>query len=292
MKLSNIRGEYYLLAAIPFFGLFPVFANIGVGYFPPLFFAGISNLIAALVMVPLSLTTKRRELKLNRTEWLYTMGNTVFNIILPFILIYIGTQYTSSLNTTLLHQTELLSAFIINGLIFGEVITRSVWIGGVLVLSGTLSVLYNGSLHFNIGDLLIIASTFLYPFGNIYAKKSLKTVTPWTVLFLRSLMGGTVLLLLSGIFEASAWGSIATSARQHLLFLFINGAIILGFSKWLWLSGMRSMPITKSTIFAICGPPVGILYSILFLKEVPSIYQAIGFLLMILGLWVLVPKRR
>lgn len=292
--LARMKPEYYVIAALPLMGLFPVITNQGVQHFPPIFFAALSALIGGLFMffpgIWIRLRTKQ-AIEISRKEWGYIMGNTFLNIVIPYILIFVGTRYTSSINTTLLHQTELLTAVIVNGIIFNEAVSRGVYAGGMVVFAGTLLVLFNGSFNLNYGDFLIILATFFYPFGNIYGKKSVQTQPPWLVLLLRNIVGGLVLLIVSLLFEYIP-PTILVLMREYIWLLLFNGIFITSVSKWLWLIGLRDLSIVKGTIFVICGAPIGILFSIFLAHEIPTAYQIGGSILMIGGLWYLTMQNK
>ncbi|MFA6918135.1 MAG: DMT family transporter, partial [Candidatus Gracilibacteria bacterium] len=206
------------------------------------------------------------------------------------ILIFTGSSKTSGINTTILLQSEILFTFIIFGLFSIEKITLKKTIGALIVLIGTFFIIYNGSNTVNYGDLLIIAGTFFYPIGNIFAKKALKIAPPSTILFIRSLLGGIVLISLSLIFENQSATIVKISNYWPLILL--NGIFIYHLSKVLWYEGIKRIDISKAIPISVGGyPAFSLLFAILFLKEIPTIYQLVGFIAVAVGIFILILEK-
>lgn len=283
-------GEWYLLAGVPLFGLFPIVANYASKLLPPMFFAGVSNIVTgAALLLPL-VFAKAPFAKLNGKILAYIFGNTVFNIIIPFILIYSAAQYTSGISTALLLQTELLTSMLICGLFFGEKLDRNVLIGGITILLGTTAVLFNGSFSLNWAEMVLLFTPIFYPFGNQCGKFALEHVSPLVVLFMRSVIGGIFLMMLSVIFENTA-GVTGQLLSSHLWLILGNGVFLYGLSKLLWFSGLQRIKITKATAFIISNPGFSLIYAYWLLHEIPSGYQILGLLLVVAGLLVLTKQQ-
>ena len=162
-------------------------------------------------------------------------------------------------------------------------------VGALIVLAGTAFIVYNGKAGINSGDLLIIAGTFFYPIGNIFAKKALEIAPPSAILFIRSFLGGIVLISLSLAFEdqTDVLGKIST----YWPLILINGIFIYHISKILWYEGIKRIDISKAIPISVGGyPAFGLIFAILFLKEIPTIYQLVGFFVVLAGIFVLMKK--
>lgn len=275
------------------YALAPILANYTAKNFQPILVAAITTLItAAALFFILAAKRQMREI-FNAKAFGPIFGNTMFNIVVPLALIFVGTSKTSAINTTLLHQTELLFAFIISGLFYGEMITRQKLTGGAIVLLGTIAVLYNGTFELRLGDILIIAGTALYPFGNHYAKQALLLAQPSVILFLRTFMGGIMLLALSFIFEGWPQTSIFAAIDKKQLALFAGLLLgLLGIAKLLWFEGLKRLDVSKSTAIVIAGPAFSFVYAVALLHEIPTLYQLAGLFIIIAGLFVLRLPRR
>lgn len=273
------------------YSLFPIIIAYTTKILPPILFAGLSTLIASISLFIFLLIKKDLKSVLNKDTIKYTLGITLFIIIIPSILIFTGSSKTSGINTTILLQSEILFTFIIFGLFSIEKITLQKVIGALVVLIGTAFIIYNGKTNINVGDLMIIAGTFFYPIGNIFAKKAIEIAPPSTILFIRSLIGGIVLITLSLIFENqdSSFQKISTFWPLILL----NGVFIYHLSKVLWYEGIKRIDISKAIPISVGGyPAFSLLFAILFLKEIPTAYQLVGFVAVVIGIFILTKKSK
>ncbi len=275
-------GEILLLFDVIIFSLFPILINYTSKLIPPILFAGLSNVLAGLTMFIYSLATGKFKEFQNRKALKYSLMVTVFIIIIPSIFIYPGTKLTSGVNTTIFFQVETFAALFFCALFLKEKITKIKLIGATLISLGAVVVLYNGDFSLNVGDLLIIIGTVIYPIGNIFAKKGLNEVSPQIIICIRSAVGGVALILISLIFEKT-FGHISGNINKVLPYILINGIIIMGLSKILWYEGLKRMEISKATALTMSYPALSLIFGYFLLKEVPSPYQFSGLILVIAG---------
>lgn len=284
-------GEMMILGETLMYSLFPIIIAYSTKIMPPILFAGLSTLTASITLFIFLLLKKDLKSLKNKETIKYTLGITLFIIIIPSILIFTGSSKTSGINTTILLQSEILFTFIIFGLFAIEKITLRKTIGALIILVGTFFIIYNGSKNINIGDLLIIAGTFFYPIGNIFAKKALKVGSPSAILFIRSLLGGIVLICLSLIFENQ--DATLSKISNYWPLILLNGVFIYHLSKILWYEGIKRIDISKAIPISVGGyPAFSLLFAILFLKEIPTIYQLAGFMAVIAGIFILIRKSK
>lgn len=284
-------GEFFILGYVATFGLYPILANFMTKIMPPVLYAGVSNLVTAVFFFIYLLATKQLREIANKKAWLPILGVTFFNVILSYALVSIGTSKTSGINTSLLLQTELVFTLIVCGLFFGEKLTLQKTLGAAVVLSGAVAILYTGSLQFNIGEILIIIASACYPFGNRFAKKALEHTSPPVILFIRSLIGGVVLIFISGFLDTYAMPA-ADYIKRNWPLIVLNGAFVIGFTKLMFYEGFKRMDISKAISLATAEVAVNLLYAFLFLHEVPSTRQMVGFFVIMVGIFVLTYQPR
>lgn len=291
-KIESERwGELLIICEVLVYALFPIVVNYTTKLMPPILFAGLSTIMAGVALFTYILIKKQLSKLKNIQALKYILAVTLFVIIIPSILIFTGTSKTSGINTTILLQTEILFAFLICGVFVGEKITPQRIGGAITVVIGAIAILYNGTLQINRGDLLIIAGTFFFPIGNIYAKKALKLTTPAVILLVRSFLGGMILVLISLLFE-NYQVSFSGYVVDNFKFILLNGALIYGLSRLLWYEGLKRLDISKATSLAISYPAFSLFYSYIFLKEIPTIFQWIGFIIIFWGIFILTYKRK
>lgn len=288
---SERKGELFIFSELTLYSLFPLIINQSSKAMDPILFAGVSISLAGLYFFFYLILTKQLKSLLHKQTLLYSLGVTIFIIILPSLFIFTGTKYTTSINTAIFLQTEILSAFILCSLFLKEKITAKRILGSALIILGASTVLYNGEFIINKGDLMIIVGASIFPIGNIFAKKALQLSPPETILFIRSLLGGAALLIISFLFEHSAPTAYRQSIDNYLLIL-ANGIVIFAISKTLWYRGLKLLDISKATTLTMAYPAISLLLSITFLKESPTVYQLIGLTVIMIGIYFTIQKSK
>ena len=284
---EKIGVKMAFIAAI-FGGLFPVVINRGVQYIEPITFAALSALLAAVTaFVFLVIQKKISELK-KREVYFSLLMVSIFIIIIPYSLFFLGASMTSGVNTSLLQLFEIIFLLIFTPF-FGEKTSAYKLIGAGGVFFGAVFILYNGSSFLNIGDLLIIASTVPYTFGNFYAKKALNIVSPATILFARYIIGGTFLLILSFFIESQA--NLGFIISNYYIYILISGIISLGIGKIFWYQALKRLDISKGISIVMTSPLFGLLILIIFFGERLSVYQMLGVGVMMIGLYFSIQRK-
>ncbi len=284
-------GEWFIIGQNVFAGLFPILINYSVKITPPIFFAGITSVLAGLCLIPFVISKKNIQKMREKRVLKDLLGVMTFIVFIPSILIFLGAQLTSSVNTALLLQTEIIFAFIICGLLKYEKITQRKVLGAIIITFGAIAILYNGKLSLSLGDILITGAGLFFPFGNIFAKRALKEVSPTTVIFFRAFVGGIILLLISFLFEATFIKSFSL-IKENIWPIAINGILISCISKIFWYEGLRRIDLTKAVALGTSAPAFSLIFAFLWLKEVPTIYQIVGFTFIMIGLFVTTQKSR
>lgn len=291
-KVSNERiGEFMVGGETILYALFPILTAYTTKIMPPILFAGLSTLVAGVAIFIYMVLKKEIKKLFNLRTVKYAIGVTIFIIVIPAILIFTGSSKTSGINTTILLQSEILFTLVICGIFTNEKLTTKKVLGAVTMILGTLFILYNGNFEVNSGDLLIIAGTLFYPIGNIFAKKALTFSTPSVILFTRSILGGIVLLIISGLFEK--WDlSINQIISNNYLFILANGVLIYAISKIFWYEGIKRIDISKAILISVGAyPAVSLFFAFILLREIPTIFQVVGLIIILVGIYQIIEKK-
>lgn len=293
-KFSEERlGELMVFGETAIYALFPILVSYTTKHMPPILFAAIGTLIAGISVFIYLLVKKELASLKNKKALKQILGVTLFIIIIPSICIFIGGSLTSGINTSILLQSEIVFTFVIYALIKYEKINLIKTLGAIQVIAGTTLIVYNGTANINIGDLLIIAGTFFYPIGNIFAKKALKETTIPVILCVRNLLGGSILLAISLNMENYAVGEIGSYIKSYYPYMLISGILVYWISKSLWYGGLRRMDISKAILISVGGyPALSLIFAIVFLHEIPTVYQWIGFAIICVGIFAIVKTQK
>jgi drug/metabolite transporter (DMT)-like permease len=276
------RGVILALISAALWGIFPVMVNRGSQRIPPLTFAAISTLLAAAgSFVYAAFNRKLSELR-EKEAYVSLLMITLCIVIIPYTLFFIGSSMTSGINTSLLLLSEIIFTLLFTPLI-GEKTTVEKLVGAAGVFGGALLILYNGTFHLNLGDIMVIASTATYPVGNFYAKKALNQVSPPIILFVRFFLGGLFMLPIALLAEGrSHMAPVAFADWPILLF---TGLILLGVGKIIWYEALRRLDISKAISLGMTFPLFSIILLVGIFKEPVSRYQWTGIGIMMVGVF-------
>jgi len=284
------RGEMFVFVTCVLEGLFPIIAKTVSGVYPPFFFLGVSAALAAIVLGAILVIQGEFKKSISlRIVW-YCSLIALFIVVLPRGLIFTGSKYTSGINTALLMQTEMLTTFIIYGLLLKEKHELHHIVGALLVLTGTFFVIFNGTLEINKGDLMILLAVCIFPIGNLYAKRALKVITPMHVLFFRFLFASMILIPVALLFEDLSIVPAALESHGWLLVVYV--LLMLVISKTFWYYGLRALTVSKAIYIISAFPAFSLMFAFIFLREIPNMYQFAGFVIAIIGVYTLIFRRQ
>ena len=163
-----------LLAAI-FYAINTPFSKVLLNKIPPTFMASFLYLGAGIGVGIMYLFRSKNEDKyerLNKTDFPYTIGMIVLDIMAPIFLM-IGINIGSVSNASLLGNFEIVATTLIALLIFKEKVTSKLWIaiGFITVSSIVLSIEGAVSFQFSLGSLFVILATCCWGLENNCTRK-------------------------------------------------------------------------------------------------------------------------
>ena len=286
--MDNKEKEGIILVIICVFihGSQPILGKYGVSLVPPLFFASLTNLIAAVFLILLILA--RREnifLLLKARYFLILLSIGFFGTTLSNILFFYGVRLTSGINSAILLQIEPLYALLIGYLLLKERINSRQIIATLFIILGTILVVYQGTSKLNWGDILVLLTPLCYQISHFFSKKLLnKTdLSPLFIATGRTLYGGIFLFLLSQLAGIHEWSILA---KHNMLSLFIfYGIVVYALSYLTFYEAIKRINLSKASAIISVYPAVSILLAWFILREVPDVYQLAGFFIILLGIF-------
>lgn len=229
-----------------------------------------------------------------RFAWLGLLGVGCYNA-----LQYLALQTSTPLNVTLVASSSPVWMLGVGALFFGLQITSRQVIGALLSIAGVLMVLSRGDwqlllqVRLVLGDLYVLLATAAWAFYSwllIQPGDPPKLRTDWAAFLMAQLVMG---LGWSGLFAAAEW----TAGRTHiewgwplaaaLAFVAVGPAIL---AYRCWGLGVQRVGPTLAGFFANLTPLFAAVMSAVFLGEMPQLYHALAFVLIVGG--IVVSSRR
>lgn len=212
---------------------------------------------------------------------------------------YMALQTSSPINVTLVAAGMPVWMLLVGSLFFGMQISRKQIAGALLSIAGVLLVLSRGdlsqllALHLVAGDIFMIFATIAWSFYSwllTQPKDPPAIRNEWPAFLLAQIAFG---LLWSGLFAASEW-TLSTPAitwswslLAAIIFVAVGPAII---AFRCWGAGVQRAGPSVAGFFSNLTPLFTALMSSAFLGELPHLYHAIAFVLIVGG--IVVSSRR
>jgi len=274
-----------LLAAV-FFGLSAPLISVISHEGSPLMIAALlyGGAAIALVVVRGFLGHQQEESPVQRRDLPPLLGLTVLGGMVGPICLVQGLTLLSAGSASLLLNLEAVFTLLIAVLIGREHLSRKGLIAAVLILTGAV-LLTEGSLHGATlqGTLLIAGACLAWGIDNNLSQR-LSLRDPLQIAMLKAIGASTPMLLL-----ALAAGQ-SLPAWPVLLGLLVIGALGYGFSIWLDLLALRHLGAARESVVFSTAPFVGVLFSVLVLREAFTSGMGTASALMLLGVAVLLKE--
>ncbi len=272
-------GYVFAILNMVTYGLLPVFAHYFVTTLNPLLFGGATALIGSIPFLFFSRNEKRSHLKI----YLKPLIAVGLIELLATITFFIGTKFTSGINTGLLLQLEPFYGILLAALFLGEIVRISHVFATLLMVIGAFIVVYKGVDRFNVGDLLIFITPALYQISNTVAKSFInKLRNIFIVPAAKMFVSGTGVLLIALIFAGQSISQLflPQNVAAILFFAFIFRTL----DQITWYQAIKYLPLSKASSIIPLSVAVSFFGSIFFLKEIPSLRQYLGLLAISAGL--------
>ncbi len=201
---------------------------------------------------------------LTKRELPYTLAMILLDIAAP-ILLMLGVRSTASANVSLLNNFEIVATSVIALVIFGEIISKRLWIAIFLVTLASIMLSFEGeySFSFNTGSLFVIGACICWGFENnctrmLSSKSSVEITT------------------LKGCFSGLGSLIIAIIVGEELPNMtYIAAAMLLGFVSYglsinFYILAQKNLGAAKTSAYYSAAPFIGAAFSMLLLGERPN----------------------
>ena len=141
----------------------------------------------------------------------------------------------------------------------------------------------NSFLELNIGNILIVGATLFWALDNNISKIISKTIHIPKIIVLKSLIGGSLLFILTMIifgieeFEVDIF---------HIPYLVFAGSMGFGVSLFFFLHSLKRIGTVKTMLLFSTSSIFGMIFATIFLNENITIYQIIAVAVILSGCYL------
>ncbi len=281
------EGELLAILLSVLEGIFPIWSIIAVKKIGAIHsYAG--GLIFATIFFSALIFLKKRFDEFLKREALKDLILTSLLITILFSLLYIGLSYTTAANMSVILLMQIFFSYLYFNLFGKEKMDPIHSLGALLMGIGALIVLFPGEFRINKGDLLILLAAAIAPIANLYQKKAREKVSSETILLFRTVFALPFVLAFAYFFEPPVkWQEY----KEVLIYLALNGLLVLGFGKILWVEALHRISVTKLSAMASFIPLFTLVFAYAFLNEIPTPLQTFGAFVIIAGSFLITRPR-
>ena len=289
MNLNETRkGELLIFSKSLLTGLFPVITVFSL-YLLPSFTALFSSTAIAAIFFAFILLLKNKFKEIfSKQVFYYSLVVTLTISVGYYGFYFLGLKHTSAGNASIISLMETFFTFLLFNIWKKEFFSKPYLLGALLMIFGATLVLFPKATGLNIGDILILCSAAMAPVGNDFQQRLRSIVSAETILFLRCALSLPFLAILIFVFKET---SNLNAIQKSLPFLLLNGVLVLGFSKILWIEAIHRISVTKASALNSLNPFITLIFSFLILKQTPTFWQIAALAPIFIGVLLLTSKK-
>ncbi len=289
MQISETRkGEIAIYSQGILWSLFPIITILSYSSLDPLTSLAWSTALASVFFaVWVTIKHKWYELK-HKSAMFDVLMATLFIGIFFYSLYFFGLKYTTAGNASIIALMQIFFSFLFFNIFKKEFISSQQILGILLMLLGALVILLPGFTEFNKGDVLIFIAMTFAPFGNFFQQRARKKISSETMMLIRSIITFPIVLIMAKLLGETI---ALSNLKDSIWLILINGLVLLGFSKILWLEAIHRISVTKAVSLSSITPLFTLFFAFLILKEIPTAWQLTAFVPLFLGILLLTSNK-
>jgi len=236
-----------------------------------------------IIFIKSSISNKNR----NRKYFLLLVTSICGAVIAPS-LFFFGLSNTSASDSSILVSGEVLFSILLATIFFNEKIIKREIIAVILVLFGivilTTNMQFSNSfLELNIGNILIVGATLFWALDNNISKIISKTIHIPKIIVLKSLIGGSLLFILTMFIFGIEEFKVNVFNIPYLVFA---GSMGFGVSLFFFLNSLKRIGTVKTMLLFSTSSIFGMIFATIFLNENITIYQIIAVVVILSGCYL------
>ncbi len=290
IKTDLIQGPLLATLSAVLFGISPVLCKLVIGEMSPILLAGLlylgSGIGLSFILVRQRINIIREIQSISGIHQLKLLGAVLAGgIIAPLCLVY-GIKYGRASEVALLLNLETVATTFIAWLIFKEQVSRYVWVGKVLIVLASAFIILKApeSVAFSTSGILVLLACIFWGIDNNLTRDVDGLPAP----VLAAIKGYGAGLF--NVFLAAVIG-FGTIDIQQVGGALLIGAFSYGASLVLFIGALRKIGSARSSTYFAVGPFIGVLSSLILLREQPPALFWFAATLMIAGVLCLYRER-
>ncbi|OCG12232.1 hypothetical protein A9G24_08910 [Gilliamella sp. App6-5] len=231
--------------------------------------------------------------KIKKSIWSICLLAIFGQILFPLTL-YIGLQYTSSLNASIYLSATPCMVLVMNKLLFNDTISKNNILGVLFSTIGVIYLILQGNLtnlselsNINKGDLWAMASALSWVCYSAFLRLKDKSISGNAFVTISAVLGSAMLLPIALVyFYCYPVSNLAHYTTPHFLLGLLYIAI---FASWLsylfWNKGIVEIGATRGQIYTHIIPLSAGIFSIVFLHTQVAYFHLVSIVFIVVGIY-------
>lgn len=290
IRADLIEGPLLATLSAVLFGVSPVLCKLVIGEMSPILLAGLlylgSGIGLSFVLVRQRINIIWETRGISRIHQLKLLGAVLAGgVIAPLCLVY-GIKYGKASEVALLLNLETVATTIIAWLFFKEHVSPHVWAGKVLiVLAASIIILKSPEdLAFSASGILVVLACIFWGIDNNLTR-DVDELPATALAAIKGYGAGLFNIILAAVL---GFGTIEVHQIGGALLI---GALSYGASLVLFIGALRKIGSARSSTYFAIGPFIGVLFSLVLLREHPPAFFWLATVLMLAGVLCLYRER-
>lgn len=288
---AKYRATAYAILAAALYAIGIPFSKIFLNHIPPTMMAaflylgaGFGLLICGVVLKATNKTAAKKPL--TKKELPYTIMMVVLDIGAPILLMF-GIKYSNAANVSLINNFEIVATSLIALIFFKETISKKLWsaIALVTIASVILSFETPKEIEFNVGSLFVLGACVCWGLEN-NCTKMISNKDPIEIVVIKGIFSG-----LGSLIVALVVGETLPIALWILCALPL-GFVAYGLSIYFYILAQKDLGAAKTSAYYSIAPFLGVIFSMVFLKEKTAIQFYIALIIMIISTYIMIKGKR
>lgn len=285
--MSYITPLQALWSSVIITAIYPVVGKLAVGSVSPLAIVLLGTLGTALIYVPWLFKKGYWRLLFRRDLFFKFAAVGLFGTALPYLLIFIALNYTTPANSAILNQTEVIYSLILSAVFLKEYPSKKQLFGTAVLICGVGLLLAGEGLSVKLkGDLIILATVWMFQVSHIAAKKLPADIPDNLIVCARALFGFLCTVPTAFIltrFDVPFYCGFSLKSVLILLFMAVFNNLI---GNIFWYKAIRNMALAKATAVILVYPVFTYLLSAALGYDKLKMTQILGLLLAMGGAYM------
>jgi drug/metabolite transporter (DMT)-like permease len=276
---GTARARLWLVVLCLGWGTTWVTMRVALTEIPPFSMRVATLLLGAVVLTAAALVQRRSLAIASRRTRVHICFASLFNIVAFSMFTPFAQLAADTSRVAIMVYTMPIWAAMIALPVLGERMTGTRLLALLLCVAGmTILIAPLAAMNIPTGIFLAIGAAVSWAFGTVYLKWARLEGDPMAITIWQLVFGVFVIAVCVPVFE----GSLQLNASGWPLFALIYSGIIgSGLCYFLWFGVVRRLPASTAALGILASPVIGVITAMIVLGERPTMYDAIGFALML-----------